>query len=349
MIPEETQEDYGIDRQRSVLVLSGGDSAERAVSLRTGEAVTQALLGAAHGDAWSAVVETAVMEEDGSWTWRGESWSELSALQALDSGTIVFLALHGGRGEDGRIQSVLESAGLRYTGSGPAASSLCMDKRATRVVLSDEGLLVPPGRLISRMPGDADGLARLEQALVALSGGEEGWFVKPNRGGSSDGVHHVQSKADLMPAVSRVLESCGRALVEGAVPGVELSVGVLGVEGVDLRALPPVEIRPMNSGWFDATQKYDEVSGAEEICPPESVSPDTVERLRGAALRAHAAAGCRGYSRTDFIVTPQAEIVALEVNTLPGLTKRSLLPLEASCSGMDFESLCLEILRLAEI
>jgi D-alanine-D-alanine ligase len=294
-------------------------------------------------------VETAVLEEDGSWTWRGERQSELTALQALrrERDTTVFLALHGGRGEDGRIQALLESAQVRYTGSGPAASSLCMDKRAARGVLVDEGLRVPPAQLVSQLPADADSRARLQQALAELSGEEAGWFVKPNLGGSSAGIQRVQSADGLLAAVSLILELGDRALVEAAILGTELSVGVLGIEGVDLRALPPVEIRPRSAGWFDAVEKYDVERGAIEVCPPQSVSPKVDERLREQALRAHTATGCRCYSRTDFIVTAEDEIVALEVNTLPGLTARSLLPLEALCAGMDFESLCLEILRLA--
>jgi len=344
---EETDAIRDSEQDQHVLVLSGGDSSERDVSLRSGQAVREALEQAAQGGLWGGDVETAVLEGDGTWCWRGESWSELSALQAMAPQTVVFLALHGGRGEDGRIQAALESAGLRYTGSGPAASSLCMDKRATRGVLLDEGLSVPPARLVSRLPADADDRARLEQALRALSEGDEGWFVKPNQGGSSAGIHRVHHPDGLLDAASAVLEGGDRALVEAAVSGVELSVGVLGIAGVDLRALPPVEIQPKNAGWFDGTEKYDESNGAREVCPPENVPPEIDERLRELAVRAHTGTGCRGYSRTDFIATPAGEIVALEVNTLPGLTVRSLLPLEASCAGMDFESLCLEILRLA--
>jgi D-alanine-D-alanine ligase len=151
---------------------------------------------------------------------------------------------------------------------------------------------------------------------------------------------------DLLPAIATVLAEGDRALVEGLVRGVEVSVGVIGHLGRDLRPLPTVEIRPRSAGWFDPTEKY-AASGAEEICPPESVPPGVDEELRMLAARAHVATGCRGYSRTDFIVTERAEIFALEINTLPGLTERSLLPLEAAAAGMSFESLCLEILRLS--
>jgi len=330
-----------------VVVLSGGESTEREVSLRSGEAVREALEAATHDHGWAGKVEPAVLEADGTWLWRGEPWTELAAVNALEPETTVFLALHGGRGEDGRIQAVLQSAGIRYTGSGPAASAICMDKRATRGVLMDEGIVVPPARLVHELPADLDGRARLQQDLMDLSPGGDGWFVKPNSGGSSVGIARVRDSELLLPAISEVHRSGERALVEAAIQGAELSVGVIGEVGVDLRPLPPVEIRPKHSDWFDPSEKYDEHDGAQEVCPPESVSADVDERVRQAAIKAHVSTGCRGYSRTDFIATSDELIYALEVNTLPGLTARSLLPLEAASAGMSFESLCLEILRLA--
>jgi D-alanine-D-alanine ligase len=158
---------------------------------------------------------------------------------------------------------------------------------------------------------------------------------------------------ELVPAVEAALAQGGDALVEAFVPGVEVSVGVLGNSGGELRALPPIEIRPAEGRFFDYQQKYDP-AGARELCPAESLDPGDDRRLREAALLTHRVAGCDGYSRVDFIVPARRAAragdprpVLLEVNTLPGLTPRSLLPQEAQVSGLDFRGLCLELLSLA--
>ena len=332
--------------RETVWVVSGGASSEREVSLRSGAAVTAALQRAADTGAWFGVVHSVTITEDGEWLTPDGALSELDALKSLGDQHTCFLALHGGRGEDGRLQAVLESAGVRYTGSGPASSALCMDKRATRGVLIDEGVPVPPGRLVSALSAEGSDASNLLQELVDLSPHGAGWFVKPNTGGSSEGIALVRDPSELLPAVARVLDSGDRALVEARVAGVEVSVGVLGEQGSDLRALPTVEILPQGSEWFDVQEKYSE-SGAVEVCPPEHVAPDVDERLRMAALRAHVGAGCYGHSRVDFIVCDSGDFFALEVNTIPGMTERSLLPLEAAASGMTYEALCLELLRLA--
>ncbi len=306
----------------------------------------QALELAAERGAFEGSACSVVIGSDGLWETPAGRLSELDAVKEMGPEHIAFLALHGGRGEDGRLQAVLESAGVRYTGSGPAASALCMDKRAARGVLLDEGIQVPPGLLIDSISSEDSVQARLQQRLEGLSPRGHGWFVKPNSGGSSAGIARVLEACDLIPAVASILAGGERALVEGLIRGVEVSVGVIGESGRDLRALPTVEIQPKTSGWFDTKEKYAS-AGAVEICPPENIPPAVDEELRMLAVRAHVATDCRGYSRSDFIVTETAEIYALEVNTIPGLTERSLLPLEAAAAGMNFESLCLEILRLA--
>lgn len=327
-------------------MLAGGNSSEREVSLRSGQAVVDALQGASKASRWSGTVLPVTLDWDGCWSMPGGAMPELEALNSLGPNHIIFNALHGGRGENGQLQAVLETANVCYTGSGPASSALCMDKRATRGALTDEGLRVPPGLLVGSVSAEDSGHVRLQQALESLSPHGAGWFIKPNQGGSSAGITRALSSDDLLPAIISIMDSGDRALVEAAILGAEFSVGVVGIEGVDLRALPPVEIQPRNASWFDQDEKY-KPDGASEVCPPEDLSPETDEELRQTAVRAHIATGCRGYSRTDFMVTTDGEIYTLEVNTLPGLTERSLLPLEAAAAGMNFESLCLEILRLA--
>jgi D-alanine-D-alanine ligase len=175
--------------------------------------------------------------------------------------------------------------------------------------------------------------------------------AKPRSGGSSVATSIVGEPAEFEAALRQVFATGDDALVEGRIRGVELSCGVLGNRGAQLRALQPIEIRPRAGKFFDYEQKYSS-DGALELCPPLGLEPAMIERVRVAAVAIHGAAGCDGYSRTDFIV-PQAELssedepVLLEVNTLPGLTARSLLPQEAAVDGLDYRSLCLLLLELA--
>lgn len=319
-----------------LVVLYGGRSSEREVSLTSGRAVLETF----RGDSRTRLhaVEIAC---DGRWLVEGRSLAPSEAIRALPEDALFFLGLHGGAGEDGTIQGFLELCARRYTGSGVAASALCMDKQRTRLVLAAEGIATAPGALVRR--GEAP-----DAPLRALAAA--GAFVKPNRGGSSVGTSFVAKEGDLAVAIERVHADGDDALVEARVRGVETTCAVLGNRGDALRPLPPVEIRPRANAFFDYREKYD-AAGALELCPPESISAAASERLRELAARAHRAAGCDGYSRTDFIVPVEegveGEPVALEINTLPGLTPRSLSPLAASRVGMDFRAFCSEIVRLA--
>jgi D-alanine-D-alanine ligase len=209
----------------------------------------------------------------------------------------------------------------------------------------EAGLKCAQGTHVLALPTDPQGLSSLTSELLALNADDHGWFVKPNEGGSSAGVHKVNAIGDLLAAIEAVLASGESALVEAAVLGVELSSGVLGASHDELLALTPVEIQPRSAGWFDAAEKYDEEGGALEACPPENVSTEVIHELKRCALLAHRATGCHGYSRTDFIYSTKGQLIALEVNTLPGLTPRSLLPLEAATDGMSFPELCLTVLN----
>lgn len=330
-----------------VAVLSGGSSSEREVSLASGRAVVEAL---STGGLPGAVVDVPLDERD-RWLVDGAALSPHRALARLEDVDVVFLALHGAPGEDGTVQGFLETAGVRHTGSGVRASALAMDKQALRLLAVEAGLRVAPGLTVSAY----EWRTARSKALARVHGlvGERA-VVKPRCGGSSVGTAVVAARdAALAPAVEAALAQGGDALVESFVPGVEVSVGVLGNAGGELRALPPIEIRPAEGRFFDYQQKYDP-AGARELCPAESLAAGDDARLREAALLAHRAAGCDGYSRVDFIV-PAARTtgstdrrpVLLEVNTLPGLTPRSLLPQEALATGLDFRGLCLEILSLA--
>jgi D-alanine-D-alanine ligase len=337
------------DRDPLVIVLSGGTSTERDVSLQSGEAVMEALRASIETGALKAKLEAITIEVDGRWRWRGNATDEQDSISSLPASCIVFNALHGGRGEGGGVQRALDKAGILYTGSGPDASALCMNKSTARVALAQAGLHCARGELISSLPEEARDLSALTEQLLDLSSDGHGWFVKPNEGGSSAGVQKVTSVEDLLPAIRLVLMSGEEALVEAAVVGVELSAGVLGGSHNDLTAFTPVEIQPRSAGWFDIAEKYDDENGAREACPPESVSAEVIHELKSAALIAHRATGCHGYSRTDFIYSSAGELIALEVNTLPGLTPRSLLPLEAAEDGVSFPELCMSVLSFAAL
>lgn len=328
-------------RGRPVVVLAGGRSTEREVSLRSGVAVRDALV-SQRGPKGLASLELVEIAADGRWLREGVAVDPARCVNELPKDAIYFLALHGGEGEDGTIQGFLTSAGRAYTGSGVGASAIAMDKSATRSALSAAGMRVAPGRLVQAFSWSRD----RERDLDELRGlGGAGWFVKPNRGGSSVNTYSVTDAAELRAAIDAVHAAGDSALVEARIPGTEATCGVLG-NALDARALPPVEIVPRGDRFFDYQQKYDD-DGAEELCPPRSLDERTCAALADGALTAHRALGCEGYSRTDFIVpTAGGPPVVLEVNTLPGLTARSLQPQAAAVIGLGFAGLCLEVLRL---
>ena len=327
-----------------MLVLYGGTSSERDVSTQSGEAVLCALQASVEQELLDASIESVFIQPDGRWLWRGEASTEEECISRLPKDCVVFNALHGGRGEGGDIQLALNKAGIKYTGSGPQASELCMNKSAARESLIAAGLLCAEGLLLTSLPEEQSSLSKLLNELQALDIRAHGWFVKPNRGGSSAGVQKIDILSELLPAIELVLSSGDAALIEAAIPGVELSAGVCGPSNDELTAFTPVEIQPRSAGWFDVKEKYDDENGAAEHCPPKSVGPDVIAALKRAALVAHRSSACAGYSRTDFIYSPEGRLYVLEVNTLPGLTPRSLLPLEAATDGVSFPELCLRIL-----
>ncbi len=360
-----------------VAVIGGGASGEREVSLATARGVRGALSAAPDGALHEAARATALepasdatapsaeeldalrvldvlaieLETDGRWSFDGRTLDAAAALDALRDIDVFFLCLHGGAGEDGTLQGLLSASGRRHTGSGVRASALCMDKLALRGLARECGMRVAPGVCL----GAGDWRTQRPAELArALSISRSGWVVKPRCGGSSVDTAIVHDAKALSLAIERVLAGGDDALVEARVDGVELSCGVL--EGANgSRALTPIEIQPRDGQFFDYEQKYS-TQGAREVCPPENVDARSLRRVQALAERIHRSAGCRGYSRTDFIVprstssageTLFGEPVLLEVNTLPGLTERSLLPQEAADAGIGYRELCLRILAAA--
>lgn len=325
---------------RTIVVLSGGTSSEREVSLATGKELVKTLR---ETELAQLELESVEITATGQWSFRGENGDPQTVLAGLPEHAVFLLGLHGGGGENGAIQGLLESAGRIYTGSGVVSSALCMNKYAAREVARSKGVRLAPAELITQPEWEADANACLARC-EALD--HESWFVKPNEGGSSVATTHAQNREELEAGIRAALDTGDRALVESAVSGVECSCGVLGNADVALRALPPIEIQPHEGRFFDYTEKYSE-SGAREVCPAESLDEATRRRVEELAVLVHDVFRCDGYSRSDFIVPGDGEPVFLETNTLPGFTSRSLLPQEAQVVGIDFDALVLEILDLA--
>ncbi len=252
------------------------------------------------------------------------------ALAADGEGVdVVFVALHGTWGEDGRLQGMLDLLGIPYTGSGVLASALAMDKVMAKAVLERSGLDVPQGVVVAS--GD-DPAAR----TVPLPA-----FVKPVAQGSSVGAAIVERENELAGAIAEALRHDARAMVEELVRGTELTCAVIGND--ELTALPVIEITTERA-FFDYPAKYDE--GLSQEIVPARIPPELARRVREAAVVAHRALGCRGMSRTDFIATHD-RLVTLEVNTIPGMTANSLLPKAARAAGISFAELVERLVRWA--
>ncbi len=327
--------------KKKVVVLMGGDSAERSVSLKTGTQVLNALdpekfevfaidtrSGALElpGSARAATPLPSIHGDDAT------ALTELPRLSLDERPDVVFIALHGPGGEDGTVQGFLETLKIPYTGSGVLASALAMDKSRCKTLFQAHGVPVPAGTLIKRTDGP-----RIREAAREI-GHQFGFpvIIKPNRQGSSYGTRVVVDPEDVKPALLDAFKYDDAALIEECLVGREITVAVLGNDD-DAFALPPVEII-VKDGFFDFTAKYSTgESGAVEICPAELSEEDTRE-AKSLALECHRALGCRGMSRTDMFVTEEGCVV-LETNTIPGMTPTSLLPKAAAAAGISFSQL----------
>ncbi len=321
-----------------VVVLTGGRSGEHEVSLRSGAAVLTAL----------AELEHHAME----WRFARTGGSQLLATgapptEAKDLGTaigevmafapdVAFIAMHGGDGEDGRLQGLLDLLNIPYQGSGLRASALGLDKAATKERFRARGIAVAPDVVARR------GVPHESAAIVAELGLP--LVLKTRESGSSVGVELVSTDDDAKTRLAALLMTSDEVVCEQFVEGREFTAAVLERVDGSLEALPIVEIRPKTAAFFDFEAKY--TPGAtDEICPAP-IAPALRDDLQAMGLAAHQALGCRGYSRTDVIVGPNGPI-ALETNTLPGLTKESLLPKAASASGLTFSALIARLLARA--
>ena len=245
----------------------------------------------------------------------------------------VFLGLHGADGEDGKIQATLELLGVPYTGSGPLASGMAMDKSVGKRIVAGAGVLTPQGRLLRYTEAE---IPALTQSLPVPCA------VKVVNGGSSIGVALPDTREELEAALRDLLRFESPVVVEEKILGRELTVPVL-----DGRALSPIEIVPPEGGSFDYVAKYQSgEEGAAEICPAPITEAER-EQLCEAAVRAHEALGLAVYSRSDFILDREGRAWWLEVNTLPGMTPNSLIPKAAAVEGIDYAHLCEKIVELS--
>jgi D-alanine-D-alanine ligase len=289
-----------------VAVLKGGMSAEREVSLESGAAIAKGLREAGYD-----VEELDVTTPD---------------FQLPADVTAVFIALHGTFGEDGGVQSRLETLGVRYVGAGVEASRVAFDKILTERCLNEAGVSVPQGEVLRI--GDERTLA-----LPVV--------VKPPREGSSVGCHLVFDEADWNAAFEEALTHDDEVLVQQFIPGREFTVGVVTNE-----VLPVVEIVP-EQGWYDYAAKYQ--SNETRYVVPAELSAEKTSEMQALALKTFEVLGCRGFGRVDFRMTPEGELFVLELNTIPGFTSHSLLPKAAAAAGIDFPALCDRIIRSASL
>jgi len=330
----------------NILVLAGGYSAERDVSLVSGSNIVEALRRRGHRalllDPYKSIdaqptfqaLYDAYALESYSHTIAttepdlahlraqfgdGEALLGRHVLEACRLADVVFLGLHGSYGENGQLQAALDLYGIRYTGSGHVGCMLSMDKKISKTLMRLHGIQTPRD-------------AVLEEKRFPL-------IVKPACGGSSIGVTIVQSQAELGQAIGLAKSYENEILVEEYIAGRLFSVGIL-----DGAALPVIEICP-KSGWFDYANKYQD-GATDEICPAH-IPGEMAQRMQEMALKVHAALRLGDYSRADFIVGNQGEIYCLEANSLPGMTPASLLPKEVLAAGISYEELCEKLVQLA--
>jgi D-alanine-D-alanine ligase len=306
-----------------VVVLAGGLSHERDVSLRSGRRVAEALRG----------VGLEVEERDVDAT--------LPPALRLDRPGCVFPLLHGETGEDGALREVLELLDLPYVGSTPDSCRIAFDKPVAKTVVSRAGLAVPEAVVLPHETFREVGAAAMMEALVTRLGLP--LVVKPVRGGSALGCTVVREVADLPGAMVGCFAYGPVALVEQFVAGTEVAVSVVDT-GSGPQALPAVEIRP-DGGVYDYSARY--TAGSTEFIVPAKVPEEVAAACADVAVAAHTTLGLRDFSRSDLIVDADGRVWFLEVNVAPGMTETSLVPLGIEAEGLDLGEVCAELVRIA--
>ena len=306
-------------KNKRIVVLMGGPSAEREVSLNTGKAILAALQEKGY-DAVGVDLEPSNFME------------QLKSAGAQ----VVFNAIHGKFGEDGLLQGALEMFNIPYTGSGVLASAMAMDKGISKRLFLSAGISTPKSRLYTQEDaGDDLALRIAEEFGVPV-------VVKPTTQGSSIGVVIVEERGALPAAIAEAFRYGNELLIEEFIAGKELTVSILGNGKPE--ALPVIEIAP-HSGRYDYQSKY--TKGATEYIVPARLDEKTTKAVQQEALAAFKLLGCRGIGRVDVMLDKNNTPYVLEVNTIPGMTATSLVPKAAAAAGISFPDLCEKILQMA--
>jgi D-alanine-D-alanine ligase len=306
-----------------VLVLAGGLSPEREVSLRSGDRVRDAL------------------QEAGVDAGEADADAALIPLLTADPPAAVFPAIHGNSGEDGAIREVLALLSVPFVGSTADACRLAFDKPVAKALVAAAGLATPESVTLPREAFHDLGAGAVLDRIVARLGLP--LFVKPARGGSALGAGPVRAADELPAAMISCFAYGETALIERFAQGTEVAVGVIDL-GDGPRALPAVEIVPAG-GWFDYAARY--TAGRTEYYAPARLTEASARAVAAAAVTAHTALGLRDLSRSDLIVGPDGEVLFLEANVAPGMTDTSTLPMAVEAAGLDFGVLCRELLLQA--
>ena len=342
-----------------IVVLAGGLSMERNVSLSSGTRICRALRARGHQAAvvdlylglegYDGAPESIFDAPDGlcgdfsvareepdldavraSRRDKSENIFGKDVLRVCAMADVVFIALHGACGEDGRVQAAFDLFGIPYTGSGYLGSAIAMDKDLTKRVVAPLGVKTPAWMLVESDGMDIDAVCA--QAKLPC-------VVKPDDSGSSIGVSIANDEAELRAALEAAAREGSRILIEQYIRGREVQIGILGD-----KALPSIEIIPAE-GFYDYRNKY-QPGAAKEITPAE-IPAETEQRLADAALTVFHALNLSAYSRADFILDAEGELWFLEINTLPGMTPTSLVPQEAAAVGISYSELCEQIIAAA--
>ena len=321
-----------------IIVLMGGDSTERDVSLVTGDQIAAALTANGHEVIKIDPIATRAEQTELNQTdhhWIGIDYPDYD-LKPMHRGSlylknlliikrlkpdVVFNALHGGKGENGIVQGMLDSAGIPYTGSGRLASTLAMEKDLSKQLFRSAHLPVPKGVVLNRPGASRKTVKQLPLPLV----------VKPNDQGSTIGLEIVTDPEGLEPAIRNAFRFSPKVIVEEYIKGREVTVGI-----IKTRALPVLEIIPQHE-LYDYECKYKD--GMSRYQVPAEIPHILAQKLQTLALKAHKTLGCSGYSRVDFRLNEAGQPFILEVNTLPGMTGTSLLPKAANAADIHFNAL----------
>lgn len=338
----------------NIVVLAGGTSTEREISIVSGTGICKALR--QKGDLAVLIdifggIESADMEDPFPQEYdidraveymhsfddriaeiqrSRRSFFGPNVLEYCQKADIVFLGLHGANGEDGKVQAAFDLMGIRYTGTGYLSSAIAMDKGISKQMFRMNHVPVPKGCAMTRQECEKD-ISRLGLSFPVV--------VKTCCGGSSVGVYIVQDQKEYEEALENAFSYENEVVVEEYISGREFSVGV-----VDGKAYPVIEIRPL-SGFYDYKNKYQPGSTI-ETCPAE-LSPELTRKMQEYAEAAAKALGMEAYSRFDFMMKENGEMYCLEGNTLPGMTPTSLIPQEARVLGMEYPDFCQELIRVS--